>query len=525
MTAMSADDGSGQDLDIRAYLDVVRRRYWQAILPALVVLAGAIALAYLLPKAYRSTATILVESQQIPTEMANPTVSANVSERLQIIKQRLLARENLLSIASKYNLFASSVGGPSSPSEIVEDMRSAILIEQIDLGRQNSRRDVQVIGFTVSFDYKDPTTASRVANELVSSILTQNIETRMSRAAETTKFFAAELKRLESLLLNQEARIADFKRKNEALLPETLSIRREQQALIAVKIEEIERQVRFGGMGSGPLSVGGNPAEIEQLGFQLEAKTVNLESMQEQREQMRTLDTKGLVPKNRVRELDRQIETLKIEVEALNARIVSMGGATDGGAKASLVEQLQSERLVLEERLAALTAGIEQTPVIEAQLNELTRLYDGMREEFVQAQAKLADATIGERLEQDRQSERFEVVEQAAIPQDPVSPDRPKILLGGLFGSLASGVGVVILLELLNQSIRTSRDMERRLQLRPIAVIPYIRTPYEARRRRMVYLIVIAGVMAAVVLAVGAIHFFYMPLDLIYERILDKLPF
>jgi len=58
-----------------------------------------------LPPVYEASAKILVESQLIPIDLAQPTVTANALERVQAIEQRLMTRDNLLDIVRKFDLF------------------------------------------------------------------------------------------------------------------------------------------------------------------------------------------------------------------------------------------------------------------------------------------------------------------------------------------------------------------------------------------------------------------------------------
>ena len=54
------------------------------------------------PPTYLSEGKILVESQQIPVDLVKPTVTTASKERIQVIEQRVMTRDNLLAILDKY---------------------------------------------------------------------------------------------------------------------------------------------------------------------------------------------------------------------------------------------------------------------------------------------------------------------------------------------------------------------------------------------------------------------------------------
>jgi uncharacterized protein involved in exopolysaccharide biosynthesis len=190
-----------------------------------------------------------------------------------------------------------------------------------------------------------------------------------------------------------------------------------------------------------------------------------------------------------------------------------------------VIQQIEGQQTLLEQKAATLNDSIVRTPQVEVELSALVRDYENLQDEYRQAKAKLADATTGERLEEDRQAERFEVIEQATVPDEPIKPNRPKIILAGSFGSVAVGVAAVVLLEMMFKSIRTAADLQKALQLRPIVTIPYITTvPQKRRRRRAMVAALLLG-LAAVVAAVLLLHWFYLPLDLLLEKVTQRLGF
>src|SRR3954469_1052900 len=109
---MSSDD---HQLTLADYLAILQRHALLIAGSFLGILVVAAAVALLVPPVYQSTGTILIESQQIPTELVQATVTSYADERIEIIKQRVMTRENLLRIISKHHLFQAD-GSAATPS-------------------------------------------------------------------------------------------------------------------------------------------------------------------------------------------------------------------------------------------------------------------------------------------------------------------------------------------------------------------------------------------------------------------------
>ena len=72
-----------------------RRRVFYAV--SGLVAAGTVALALLLPPTYRSSATILIEQQEIPQDLVRSVITSFADQRVQVISQRVMTTQNLLS--------------------------------------------------------------------------------------------------------------------------------------------------------------------------------------------------------------------------------------------------------------------------------------------------------------------------------------------------------------------------------------------------------------------------------------------
>jgi uncharacterized protein involved in exopolysaccharide biosynthesis len=194
------------------YLGLLRRRLPYFLVPFVLVLTAGGAVVYLWPATYFSEGKILVQSQQIPTELVRPTVTSAAQERIQVIEQRTTTRDNLLAIVDKFKLFPER-RALMSPTQLVELMKKSIKIEPVAqplaFSRGNSENPTVV--FTVGFEYSDPQNAARVANELVTRILDLDLRDRTSRAIDTTKFLAREVERLQAENNAIDAKLAQAK--------------------------------------------------------------------------------------------------------------------------------------------------------------------------------------------------------------------------------------------------------------------------------------------------------------------------
>ena len=93
----------------------------------------------------------------------------------------------------------------------------------------------------------------------------------------------------------------------------------------------------------------------------------------------------------------------------------------------------------------ALNQLIVRVPEVQVNLGNLERRHENMRARLEELSAKLDDAKLGERLELDKQAERFEVIEQPITPTEPTKPNRPLILAGGLGLAGAAALATALL--------------------------------------------------------------------------------
>ncbi len=207
---------------LREYLMAAKLRRKTLRLAFGIGVLAAAALAVLLPPKYRSSGTILIEQQEMPQELVRSTITSYADERIQVISKRVMTTETLLNIINRYDLY---------PTERTKDTREALLKRmRKDIGLKMISADVidprsgrptsATIAFEVSYSSRSPDLAAKVANELTTLYLNENLNNRTERARDAASFLEAEADRVNRQMADLEAKLADFKDKNLQKLPE-----------------------------------------------------------------------------------------------------------------------------------------------------------------------------------------------------------------------------------------------------------------------------------------------------------------
>lgn len=221
-------------LDPSHYLQILKKRKFYFLIPFVLILAIGMAVAMLWPPTFLSEGKILVQSQQIPVDLVRPTVTATASERIATIEQRVMTRDNILKIVDKYQLFPNQRSALSR-TEILELMRANTVIKPVELDSQRRQSENFTVAVTVGFSDRQPETATRVANELITLFLNEDARNRTSRATETTKFLEQEAQKLQVELASIDVKIAESRRQApDTAVPQLTALKAELAQKAAV---------------------------------------------------------------------------------------------------------------------------------------------------------------------------------------------------------------------------------------------------------------------------------------------------
>ena len=215
-----------EGLSLAEYLTVARRR----LRPALIALAlGAsitVLLTLLWPPRYQSTATILIEQQELPVELVRSTVTSYADQRVQVISQRVMTTQTLLEIIRRYDLYPRQRNRDSREA-LIARMRDDIAVKMISadvIDPRSGRPTSATIAFTVAYSNRLPDQAARVANELTTLFLNENLTTRAKLADDAASFLEGEGDRVSQRISELEGKLAQFKSQHVNELPDLVQM-------------------------------------------------------------------------------------------------------------------------------------------------------------------------------------------------------------------------------------------------------------------------------------------------------------
>ncbi len=572
-------------LGLGDYLAILRRRKKTFLVPAFLVFAAAVALAMWLPPVYESHATILIEQQEIPSDLVRSTVTSYAGERIQIISRRVMTSANLQHIIEKFDLYPK-LRRQRSLSSVIEKMRGNTSLEMIsaDVVDPRSRRPGKAtIAFQIGFAHNDPMMAQQVAAELVSLFLAENVRQRTQSAQDTTQFLASEAERLKQEVDGLEERLARFKERNVGNLPELQQLNLQLMERAERDLKDTETHIRSlqeratylraelsridpssGAIGSDGKRV---PSAEDRLRA-LQAEYISLSSryspthpdvLKLSREIEALQRETGLIGgvadlESRVAELEAQLDTLrqrysarhpdvkKVERELeLARRQLAQARRSPRRSLSAPVNpayvQLQAQLRAAEAELRSYREAREEirgkiqeleerlmaSPRIEREYRVLTRDYEQALAKYREVKDKLLEAELATSLERENKGERFSLLEPPEVPERPIKPNRIALIFLGLVLSLGSGLGAVAVAEGLSHGLRSPREVVAVTGGMPLVIVPCIETSEDVQRRRLRKWLVFQVALLVVVGALALVHVLVAPLDQLWQLVAEKL--
>jgi protein tyrosine kinase modulator len=504
------EEESSQKFDLQRYIGVVRRRHFQFLIPLFIGWALVWGASWVLPRRYLSSTLILVEQPSMPKDYVKPNISDDLQQRLQSITQQILSRTRLLRIIEQFNLY-SSEHAKRTADDKVELMRKDIEIQLV--------RDAQdqISSFNVSYSSRSPLLAQQVTSELTNLFINENLEVRQQQSEDTTKFLQSQLENARQSLAQQEDRIRQFKGQHVGEMPAQLAsnlqilsglqsqLQNAEDALNAARQQHVYLQTladQYRGLeGTAKGSTPGAPpigiTAVNQELARLKAQLADLRAHYTDRHPDVRKVKQQIADTERTR--DQLLQNLKAkgsdnatEAGDANASIsadpnqLTMIAQIESQLKSNEIEIMNRERSIagLKVKIEEYQSRLNQEPVREQELADLTRGYEQSKASYDDLLKKKNDSAMATSMELLQQGERFRVVDPPSFPQKPAFPNRLKFCGIGLAFGLALGVVVAGAFEMMDDRLHSEEEIRKLLPADVIAEIPAIVTPADSRQAR-----------------------------------------
>lgn len=545
----------------------------------------SLTIAFLWPPTYKSTATILIEEQEIPTDLVRSTITSYADQRIETIKQQVMSRTTLWKVVEQFNLY-SDLRKSNPVEEVVKRFIKDIEVEVISadvVDKRTQHPTKATIAFTVAYQSKSPELAQNVANELTSLFLGENLKSRERQAQEATTFLQQEADNLAKHIGEIDDKIASFKQRAQGALPELMPLNQQLMNQADRELMDVDQQIRtleerknylegelatikpntpmisasgerildsserlrslraeFAGASA---NLSPDHPDIQKMKQEIEAleKETGLhpdveeasKQLVEARASLATVSERlGLQHPDVVR-TQRRIAALEQEVRRLrsvpyhNSAVRPENPAyinlqTQLNSATSTLEALKKTRTDVKRRLQDYATRLERTPEMEPDYLVLTRDRDTSGQKYQDIRSRLLEARVSEGLEVQRKGERFSLIDPPSLPEKPDKPNRLAIVMLGCILAVGGGIASGAAAESLDHSIRSPEQLAQLTQMFPLAIVPFMPNEEDLSKAvRHRRLIKSAGVGALVTILL-LLHVFVVPLDVLWYSALRR---
>ncbi|WP_242139341.1 MULTISPECIES: Wzz/FepE/Etk N-terminal domain-containing protein [unclassified Sphingomonas] len=445
---------------------ILWERRWLIIIPFVILSIAGIAAAFLLPRSYRSSATLLVESQNLPTDTtASGPGDTVIDRRMAKIRQQILSRPDLVGLIQANNLYDASARREPL-SKLVDRMRNATNIAAVDADIARGGGNAGSIAFALTFDYPSAPQAQLVAQTFVDRLLKLDASETQAQAQTNARFLEDQEANLQAQVNAIETQINRITGQNGAALAAS------NMGMTVMtgggdydgQIATLERQNADLQAQTGKPAVGRDPNVIAAEAQLAAARAQYSDDHPD------------------VKLAESRLAAAKTTAAAFQTNSVSSVVQRQIAANNAAIGQLRNAKSAERGRAATMAAAQARGPVIAQQVAQLQSRADVLRANLGRVQTSLLNARSVVKISDEQRGERLTLIDPPVTPDTPTQPNRPMLILGGIFGGLAVGVALALLIELIARPIRSVATLTRLTGVPPLAVIPVI-SKKKARRR------------------------------------------
>jgi polysaccharide biosynthesis transport protein len=313
----------------------------------------------------------------------------------------------------------------------------------------------------VAYTHPDPALAAAICNRLAQTLIYRNIENKSEKFKDASGWLDRSTRELKARAERAEQALANYALAHNNIAPQgkgSLSadrLLRMQAEVTRAETDRIIKESLYEDVKRGRVEHVPTAYSDENLA-ELQKKLGDLMTQAAQ------LDVNYGPDNPQTVEVQQQIAAIRKQIESHRKSL-------------EVKLKLDFDRAVRDERAfkQALEGAKDETAkenvdtfqygILQQEVDTTKSLYRNFLEKSGEANFELA-----------QQQNNLRVVEPAQPPRTPTAPNRALWTTIGFALSLTVSVGVALLLELFDHSIKTADDLSRRLQLPALAVIPTI---------------------------------------------------
>jgi capsular exopolysaccharide synthesis family protein len=483
-----------EQLDLVRYWRAIARNKWRIL--ALVALVGLIATlyAYSLKPVYRATATVLVEGSRPNRGAVNPsmddlfiaytgTTRDYYLTQFEIIKSREFAERlvRVMGLTKHPEFDPSQAPKPWYASLLPGAGRGADAAakgsgdESFDsvVGAVMARTSLQPVRNTqlvkLSFDSGDPELAARVPNTLATIYIVADLESRMETARRTTQFLARQSEDLKAKLVESERALQQYREREKIVEVKGVNLAGASRQLEELSSSLVDARRKRADLEAAYEQVnaarqGRSADALDTLPYMLRHPLVQRAKEAESEAERRLSDASKRYGPDHPRMVAAQTEA-KTAHENLVRQVntVAQGIAKD-------YELARANEAAIERALGRAKGDIQSHNRKEFELLSLERDVAANRQLYDTFMQRSKESRTG-----DLQSAIGRIVDEARPPKGPFGPNRQLIVGLSLLAALLAGVSLALLIERLNNRVKASHEVESKLGVRAIGVLPITR--------------------------------------------------
>jgi len=477
-----------REMTVEDYINILRRRWPLIVIFAVVGSGLGFGASKMLPKRFTSQTVVLVEQPTVPGDFVKPVVNADTNQRLATMQEQILSRSRIEPIIRKLSLYSAEIDRVPMV-DLVGRLGKSIEVTPVQpMARTNSPG---LPGFSISVTFDDPNIAQQICSTVTSIFLEENLRMRQYQAEQTTDFLSTQLEAAKAKLDEQDSKLAAFQRIHLGELPDDREMNLNVLGGLAAQLDAVTQAL---GRTQQDKTIAESSLAEQLAAWQATLEGRNPETYEGQiaalEAQLTALKSKYTDDHPDVARIKRDIAAAKRMAEANDQEIAAAETPAKAPAEPAQIRSLraqirQNDQAIqdrnaqqeeIHRQIKTFQERVESSPAIEQEYKALTRDYQSALE-FYNALLKNRDlAAMATDLERSQQSEQFRVLDPASYPDRPSFPDRMKFTLGGFGGGMALGLGLIVLLEMRDTSVRSDRDIESLLHLPVLAVVPTLKS-------------------------------------------------